>query len=337
MNGSAAGAPAGFDVPAFDPAAGSAASSAAGPAAASAVEPVAGPAAGSAAGPAADPAAGLSGIAANASVGVSADVSASVLMGVPANASAGASAGFSASAPANALADASANVPAAASASALLGAQEVGCSDPRFSFGAPANAPVGVPDARIAADLPSTAELEAELKRVKGRRRFRRVLFGVLGTLVVVAAVAVLLATRFFPVLQIYGDSMTPTLNEGDVVVTFDQGDLQQGDVVAFCHNNKVLVKRVIARTGDWVDIKSNGAVYVNGQRLNEPYVDQLALGSCNITLPYQVPESHVFVMGDHRSDSIDSRNTAVGCVAEDQLIGELVLRVWPLGGIGTL
>lgn len=314
MNGSAVGARAGLDVPAVNPAVGSAADHAAGFAA----EPVAGPVVGSAAGSVA----GLSGVS-----------PASALADASASAPVGASAGLPANAPANALADASAGV----SASASVGAQETGCPDPRFPSGASVNVPVGVSATYSAADLPSTAELEAELKRVKGRRRFRRVLFGVLGTLVVVAAVAVLLATRFFPVLQIYGDSMTPTLNEGDVVVTFDQGDLQQGDVVAFYHNNKVLVKRVIAQTGDWVDIKSNGVVYVNGQRLDEPYVDQLALGSCNITLPYQVPESHVFVMGDHRSDSIDSRNTAVGCVSEDQLIGELVLRVWPLGGIGTL
>lgn len=191
--------------------------------------------------------------------------------------------------------------------------------------------------ASFGADLPSTAELEAELKRVKGRRRFRRVALGILGTLVVIAATAVLLATRFFPVLQIYGDSMTPTLNEGDVVVAFDQGELQQGDVVAFYHNNKVLVKRVIAQAGDWVDIKSDGAVYVNEQRLEEPYVDRLALGSCNIKLPYQVPESHVFVMGDHRADSIDSRSATVGCVGEDEVMGELVLRVWPLEAFGTL
>lgn len=308
MNGSVVGARAGLDVPAVNPAVGSAADHAAGFAA----EPVAGPVVGSAAGSVA----GLSGV---SPASAPADASAGAPVGVPA--------GLPANAPANALADASVSV----SASAPVGASV------NVPVGASVNAPVGVPATYSAADLPSTAELEAELKRVKGRRRFRRVLFGVLGTLVVVAAVAVLLATRFFPVLQIYGDSMTPTLNEGDVVVTFDQGDLQQGDVVAFYHNNKVLVKRVIAQTGDWVDIKSNGVVYVNGQRLDEPYVDQLALGSCNITLPYQVPESHVFVMGDHRSDSIDSRNTAVGCVAEDQLIGELVLRVWPLGGIGTL
>lgn len=192
-------------------------------------------------------------------------------------------------------------------------------------------------DVQPACWLPTTAELEAELKRVKARRRFRRALLGVLGALVVVAAVAVLLATRFFPVLQIYGSSMVPTLNEGEIAVSFDSGSFEQGDIIAFYHNNKVLVKRVIATEGDWVDIKDDGSVYVNDQRLDEPYVDQLALGNCNIALPYQVPDSHVFVMGDHRSDSIDSRNSAVGCVPQDQVIGELVLRVWPLGSAGLL
>lgn len=185
--------------------------------------------------------------------------------------------------------------------------------------------------------FPTTADFESELKRVKTRRRFRRVLGGVLGVLLVIAAAAVLLATRFFPVLQIYGNSMTPTLNEGEIVVAFDLGELEQGDVVAFYHNNKVLVKRVIASAGDWVDIRDDGTVYVNDRRIEEPYIDQAALGSCNITLPYQVPESHVFVMGDHRLDSIDSRNTAVGCVGEDQIIGEIVVRVWPLETIGLL
>lgn len=191
--------------------------------------------------------------------------------------------------------------------------------------------------APVTRELPTTAELEAELRRVKDSRRFRRVVLGVLGSLVVVAAVAVLLATRFFPVLQIYGSSMTPTLNEGEIVVAFDDGDLRQGDVIAFYHNNKVLVKRVIATAGDWVDIRDDGVVYVNDKRLAEPYVDQSALGNCDIALPYQVPDSQVFVMGDHRSDSIDSRNSAVGCVAQDQVIGELVLRVWPLESVSLL
>lgn len=209
--------------------------------------------------------------------------------------------------------------------------------EPEPALEVEAAAPASPASESAAAELPSTAELEAELRRVKGRRRFRRVLLGVVGALVVVAAAAVLLATRFFPVLQIYGSSMTPTLNEGEIVVSFDRGEFEQGDIIAFYHNNKVLVKRVIASAGDWVDIKDDGTVYVNDRRLDEPYVDSAALGNCNITLPYQVPDSHVFVMGDHRSDSIDSRNSAVGCVANDQVIGELVLRVWPVEAIGLL
>lgn len=187
------------------------------------------------------------------------------------------------------------------------------------------------------ADLPSLEDLQAELSRVKGGRRFRRTLAAVLGTLLVVAAVAVLLATRFFPVLQIYGSSMTPTLNEGEVVIAMETSEFETGDVVAFYFNNRILVKRVIASAGDWVDIADDGSVSVNGVVIDEPYLEEKALGNCNIELPYQVPESHVFLLGDHRSVSIDSRNAAVGCIAEEQIIGKLLVRVWPLESAGVL
>lgn len=186
-------------------------------------------------------------------------------------------------------------------------------------------------------NLPTTAELEAELSRVKGGRRSRRALFGVLGALIVVAAVAVLLATRFMPVLQIYGDSMTPTFNEGDMVVAIAQEEYEPGDVIAFYHNNKVLVKRVVATEGDWIDIKDDGSVYVNSILLDEPYVEEASLGNCNIAMPCQVPDAQLFVLGDHRLNSIDSRNSAVGCVDEDQVIGECVARVWPIQVAGLL
>ena len=186
-------------------------------------------------------------------------------------------------------------------------------------------------------DLPTLDELVAELDRVKGKRRFRKAMIGVVSTLVVVAAVAVLLATRFLPVLQVYGDSMSPTLGEGDVVVALSYGEPGQGDVLAFYHENKVLVKRVIAEAGDWVDVSFSGAVTVNGRVLDEPYVTDASLGISDIDWPYQVPESHVFVMGDHRSSSIDSRNTAVGCVPEDDVIGRVIFRVWPLEEVGAL
>ena len=126
---------------------------------------------------------------------------------------------------------------------------------------------------------------------------------------------------------------MTPTLEDGDIVLSLKTSDLQHGDVVAFYYNNKILVKRVIAVSGEWVDIKTNGDIYVNNKRLDEPYLEEKSLGDCNIQLPYQVPESRIFVVGDHRSVSIDSRNTAVGCVAEEQIVGKLVFRVWPLSG----
>lgn len=179
--------------------------------------------------------------------------------------------------------------------------------------------------------LPTSQQLENELKRIKYRQRYRSVLNNTIYTLITVAAVAVLVATLLMPVLQIYGSSMTPTLIDGDIVLSLKTTDFQHGDVVAFYYNNKILVKRVIAVSGDWVNITPEGDVHVNGNLLEEPYLDEKSLGDCNIELPYQVPESRIFVMGDHRSVSIDSRNTAVGCVAEDQIVGKLIFRVWPL------
>ena len=180
---------------------------------------------------------------------------------------------------------------------------------------------------------PSVQQLEDELRRIKYQHRYRRVLSSTVYTLITVAAVAVLIATLLMPVLQIYGSSMTPTLEDGDIVLSLKTSDLKQGDVVAFYYNNKILVKRVIARSGEWVDIKANGDIYINNKLLDEPYLKEKSMGDCNIQLPYQVPESRIFVVGDHRSVSIDSRNTAVGCVAEEQIVGKLVFRVWPLSG----
>jgi signal peptidase I len=154
---------------------------------------------------------------------------------------------------------------------------------------------------------------------------------------VVVAAAAVLIAVLVLPVLQISGSSMTDTLQDGDVVVSISTTDYQTGDIIAFYYNNNILVKRVIATAGDWVDIDEEGNVYVNGDLLDEPYVTEKALGDCNIDLPYQVPDGRCFVMGDHRATSIDSRNTAVGCVSSDMMVGKILFRVWPLSDIGTL
>ena len=184
---------------------------------------------------------------------------------------------------------------------------------------------------------PSLEQLKAELKRERHRRTYGVTLRSTIYSLITVAAVAVLVATLFLPVLQIYGESMTPTLYDGDVVVSVKTGQLERGDVVAFYYNNKILVKRVIAGPGQWVDIDEDGNVYVDGGLLDEPYVQDKALGTCNITLPYQVPDGRWFVMGDHRSVSVDSRDQSVGCVSEEQIVGRLTLRIWPLNRIAAL
>lgn len=186
-------------------------------------------------------------------------------------------------------------------------------------------------------DMPEISQLETELKRVQYRRRYITVFRSTVFTLITVAAIAVLVATLWMPVLQIYGSSMTPTLSDGNIVISVKSGDFQTGDVIAFYYNNKILIKRIIAKSGDWVNIDEDGTVYVNDKPLDEPYISEKALGECDIEMPYQVPESRLFVMGDHRSVSVDSRSTLVGCVAEEQVVGKIVFRVWPLNEFGNL
>ncbi len=186
-------------------------------------------------------------------------------------------------------------------------------------------------------EIPSAKQVEKELKRVRYKSRYRTVLKSTLYTLITVAAIAVLVATLWLPVLQIYGSSMTPTLHDGQIVVSVKTSQFEPGDIVAFYYNNKILIKRVIAKHGDWIDIKEDGSVYVNDVLLDEPYVEELAFGETNIELPFQVPDGRLFVMGDHRSTSVDSRNTAMGCVAEEQIVGKIVFRFYPFDEMGKI
>ena len=178
-------------------------------------------------------------------------------------------------------------------------------------------------------------DLEQEISRVKYQRRYRSVLKSTIYTLVYVAAIAVLVATLWLPVLQIYGSSMTPTLQDGEVVFSVRTDQMNPGDIVAFYYNNKILVKRVIAGPGDWVDILEDGTVMVNDVILDEPYLMEKSYGDADITLPYQVPDGRIFVMGDQRETSVDSRHEAVGCVSQEQIVGKIIFRIWPLDRLG--
>ncbi len=186
-------------------------------------------------------------------------------------------------------------------------------------------------------EIPDTELLENELKLLRTRKEYLRILRSTVSSLVVVAALAVLISLMFLPVLRVTGTSMTPTLQNNELVVCKKRGSFKKGDVIAFYYNNKILLKRVIGVSGDIIDIKKDGTVLVNGEEIDEPYVDEKALGECDIKLPYQVPDERIFVMGDHRSTSVDSRTKKVGCVAEEAVVGRVVFRVAPLKKIGFI
>lgn len=186
-------------------------------------------------------------------------------------------------------------------------------------------------------NLPTAEQFDMELKRIKYHKDFTRILRSTVSSLLVVAAIAVLVAMLLLPILRVTGSSMTPTLQNDELVVCSKRSNFKSGDVVAFYYNNKILLKRVIGTAGDIIDIKEDGTVYLNGKKLDEPYVNEKALGTCDIDLPYQVPDNRIFVMGDHRSISIDSRSSTVGCIADEYVIGRVVLRLWPFDTIGTV
>ena len=183
--------------------------------------------------------------------------------------------------------------------------------------------------------FPTLEQMESEIARRKYIKKYSKALRGTIYSLLVVAAIAILIATLVMPVLQITGASMTPTLIDGQFVLAVKTDEFVPGDITAFYYNNRILIKRVIAQPGEWVDIDLDGNVYINGVLLDEPYIKEKALGECNIELPYQVPDGKVFVMGDDRAVSLDSRTVAVGPVSKEQVLGRVIFRVWPLSQFG--
>ena len=186
-------------------------------------------------------------------------------------------------------------------------------------------------------DFPSAADVEQELNRERYVRRYRRTLKSTIFALITAAAAAVLVATLWLPVLQIFGSSMTPTLEAGQIVVSVKDQELEPGDIVAFYYGNKVLIKRYIAGPGTWVDIKEDGTVLLDGVVLEEPYLSAKSFGICDLELPYQVPDGTHFLMGDQRDTSVDSRHSSVGCITNDQIVGKIVYRVWPFEDFGVV
>ncbi|MDD6098579.1 MAG: signal peptidase I [Oscillospiraceae bacterium] len=186
-------------------------------------------------------------------------------------------------------------------------------------------------------NFPTAKQLESELKNIRYRKEFRKILMSTVSSLLVVAAIAVLISMLLLPVLRVTGSSMTPTMQNDELIICSKRSNFRSGDIVAFYYNNKILLKRVIGTSGDIIDISEDGTVFVNGQALDEPYVSEKSLGECDIELPYQVPDNRIFVMGDHRSVSVDSRSTSVGCIADEYVIGKVIFRIWPFESLGTV
>lgn len=186
-------------------------------------------------------------------------------------------------------------------------------------------------------NLPSMDQISEERQRMRHKAAYKKALIGTINVLLIAAAIAVLISTLLLPVLQIKGNSMEPCLYSGNIVVLLKTNKFKTGDVCSFTWNNRTLVKRVIGNAGDWIEIDQDGTVYVNGEAIDEPYVKEKSLGECDLEFPYQVPEDSVFLMGDYRETSIDSRSSVIGSVGYDQIVGKVLFRVWPFKDIGPI
>lgn len=186
-------------------------------------------------------------------------------------------------------------------------------------------------------EIPSIPALREELMREKVKREFRRAILNVTGILIVIAALTALMATRIFVLVQINGSSMRPTLKEGEGVILRQTKAVEKGDIIGFYYGGKILLKRVTANAGDEIDIDREGNVSVNGKKLDEPYLDEKTLGKCDLEFPYEVPEGTIFVLGDNRAISMDSRIKSIGCVEKEQIVGKVVFRMWPLARMGIM
>lgn len=191
--------------------------------------------------------------------------------------------------------------------------------------------------AEFGRSIPKISQLEEELSREKYRQRYRKVLWNTVFMLITVSAVAVLIATLWLPIYRIYGTSMAPTLADGNIVACVKGSEFKKGDICAFYLNNKVLIKRIIAMSGDTVNISEDGTVFVNDIAISEPYIEEKSFGDTDLEFPYKVPDGRYFVLGDSRSVSSDSRNSNIGCIAQEEIVGKIVFRVWPLSDFGTV
>jgi len=180
-------------------------------------------------------------------------------------------------------------------------------------------------------DLPTTKDLENQLNQEKYNFKYKKILKSTIYALIIVASISTLAATLIFPVLRIYGSSMSPTLIEGDIVISIKKTKFKKGDIIAFYYNNHILVKRVIATSSDWVNIDLEGNIYINNKLIEENYIEEKSFGESNIEFPYQVPEGTYFILGDKRNISIDSRNSLIGTIPQEEIIGKIIFRVWPL------